>query len=167
MLRLVLFFREFFGHKSSIGDGFFGFLLSVSAFGDGFFDFTLGLLEFGLQFSFLVDKSGVLGVEKVGSLVGLVEFGFSEFSASFGLFNGVSEFFNFTSEQVGSSFNDGHLFDGVFGSSFGIVEFGDVVFQLTLEDLDLFAGISSLSVGVSELDFQVVEVTFQLLLLSD
>merc|ERR1712061_108622 len=130
--------------------GFFSFVFSVSAFGDGFFDFTLGLLEFGLQFSFLVDKSGVLGVKKVGSFVGLVEFGFSEFSASFGLFNGVSEFFDFTGEQVGSSFNNGHLFGGVFDSSFGIIEFGDVVFQLTLKHLDVLAGISGLSVGVSE-----------------
>merc|ERR1712178_546931 len=138
-----------------------------SAFGDGFFDFALGLLKFGLQFSFLVDKSGVLSVEKVGSLVGLVEFGFSEFSASFGLFNGISEFFDFTGEEVGSSFNDGHLFSSVFGFSFGIVEFGDVVFDLSLENLDVLAGISGLSVGMSELDFQVVEVTFELLLLSD
>merc|ERR1712061_343365 len=142
--------------------GFFSFVFSVSAFGDGFFDFTLGLLEFGLQFSFLVDKSGVLGVKKVGSFVGLVKFGFSEFSASFGLFNGVSEFFDFTGEQVGSSFNDGHLFTGIFSSSFSFIEFGDVVFQLALKNFDVLAGISSLSVGMSELDFQVVEVAFQL-----
>jgi hypothetical protein len=100
MLTLVLFFLEFFSHKSGISDGFFGFVFSVSAFGDGFFDFTLGLMKFSLQFSFLVDESGVLGVKKVGSLVGLVEFGFSEFPASFGLFNSVSEFFDFAGEKV-------------------------------------------------------------------
>merc|ERR1712186_201286 len=105
----------------------------------------MGLLEFGLQFSFLVDKSGVLGVEKVGSLVGLVEFGFSEFSASFGLFDGVSEFFDFTGEEVRSSFDNGHLFSNIFVSSFSFVVFGEVVFDGALEHLSLFGSFIGLS----------------------
>merc|ERR1712178_148568 len=167
VLRLILFFLQFLSHESSISDGFLGFFFSVSAFRNGFFDFTLSLLEFSLQFSFLVDKSSVLSMEQVGSLVGLVELGLSQFSASFSLFNGVSELFDFTGEEVGSSFDNGHLFTNVFVSSFSLVVFSEVVFDLRLKKFGLFGGFVGLSVGVSELDFQIVEVTFELLLLSD
>merc|ERR1719230_1295639 len=110
-------------------------------------------LDRSLEFSFLVDESGVLGVEKVGSFVGLVEFSFSEFSASFGLFDGISEFFDFTSEEIRSSFDDSHLFTNVFVSSFSFVVFGKVVFDGALEHLSLFGGFVGLSVGMAELNF--------------
>merc|ERR1711912_65630 len=167
MLALVLFFLEFFGHHGGISNRFLGLLFGVSAFRDGFFNFTLSLLKFSFEFSFLVDESGVLSVKKIGSLVGLVEFGLSEFSASFSLFDGVSEFFNFTGKKVRSSFDDSHLFANVFVSSFSFVVFGEVVFNGTLEHLCLFSSFVGLSVGMAELDFQIVEVTFELLLLSD
>merc|ERR1719483_719628 len=137
------------------------------AFGDRLVDFTLGLLELGFSLSLLVDESGVLGVEQVRSLVRLVEFGFSEFAASFGLFNTVSELFDFTSEKVGSSINNSHLFRHIFASSFSFVEFGEVILDGSLKHLGLFGGFVGLSVGVSELDFEVVEVAFELLLGSD
>merc|ERR1719229_2011788 len=167
MLALVLFFLELFRHHGGISNRFLGLLFGVSAFRDGFFNFTLSLLKFSFEFSFLVDESGVLGVEKVGSFVGLVEFGFSEFSASFSLFDGVSEFFDFTSEEVGSSFDNSHLFTNVFVSSFSFVVFGEVVLDGALEHLSLFGGFVGLSVGMAKLDFQVVEVAFELLLLSN
>merc|ERR1712178_239593 len=167
VLRLILFFLQFLSHESSISDGFLGFFFSVSAFRNGFFDFTLSLLEFSLQFSFLVDKSSVLSMEQVGSFVGLVELGLSQFSASFSLFNSVSELFDFTGEEVGSSFDNGHLFTNVFISSLSLVVFGEVVFDLGLKKFGLFGGFVGLSVGVSELDFQIVEVAFELLLWSD
>merc|ERR1711893_121896 len=147
VLALILLLLELFAHHSSISDGFLGLLLSVSAFRDALFNFTLGLLEFGLQFSLLVNESGVLGVEQVGSFVGLVEFSLSQFSASFSLFNGVSELFNFTGEEVGSSFNNGHLFTNIFVSSLSLVVFGEVVFDLALKKFGLFGGFVGLSVS--------------------
>merc|ERR1719483_2013402 len=134
------------------------------AFGDRLVDFTLGLLKLGFGLSLLVDESGVLGVEQVGSFVGLVEFSFRQFSASFSLFNSVSELFDLTGKKVGSSINNSHLFSHIFASSFSFVEFGEVVLDGRLKHLSLFGGFAGLSVGVSELDFEVVEVAFELLL---
>merc|ERR1719183_459520 len=120
-------FFELLAHHGRISDGFLSLFFSVSAFRNRLFNFTLGLLELGFELSFLVDESGVLGVKQVGSLVGLAETELNEFSASFTLFNSVSEFFDFTSEKVGSSFDNSHLFADVFVSSFSFVVFGEVV----------------------------------------
>merc|ERR1719461_845506 len=70
--RLVLFLLQFFGHHGSIGDSLLGLVFSVSAFSNEFFDFALSLSDFGFELSLLVDQSGVLSVQQVGSFVGFV-----------------------------------------------------------------------------------------------
>merc|ERR1719461_1351681 len=131
--RLVLFLLQFFGHHGGIGDSLLGLVFGVSAFSNQFFDFALSLGDFGFELSLLVDQSSVLSVQQVGSFVGFVQLGFSQFSRSFGLFNRVSELFDFTGQQSRSSFNNSHLFRHVVASSVGFVELGLSVLDLGLQ----------------------------------
>merc|ERR1719461_1468055 len=164
---LVLFLLQFFGHHSGVSDSLLGLVFGVSAFGNQFFDFALRLGDFSFELTLLVDQSSVLSVQQVGSFVGFIQFGFSQFSGSFGLFNRVSEFFDFASQQSRSSFNNSHLFSHVVASSVSFIKFGLGVLDLGLQGLNVLDGISGLSVGMTKLDFQVVKVRLQLLLLSD
>merc|ERR1711881_550305 len=142
MGRLILLFFEFFSHHSGISDSLLSFFFGVAAFRDRFFNFSLGLLKFSFEFALLVDKSGVLSVEKVGTFAGFVELSFSEFTATFGLFNTIAEFFNFTSQKVGTTFNDSHLFNNIFTSTFGVVIFSNGILDLGLKNLNLFLSIA-------------------------